>query len=177
MLTLSEKAGLGEPVPPPAAIIITVPSSPDEPPTRCPQILRTPPIKALDLRTPSDLTPRAPFAQDALSPHPTTTHDAAMSPYQERLAAADLPPPGPDYFAARRALWLAPGEAPSRPTEANSSRRRLETLLATPDALEDDVIWQTGVDRVWRGLLGGARLKHPLPLTLVVRPNVASIFV
>ncbi|RDX55432.1 hypothetical protein OH76DRAFT_1319008, partial [Lentinus brumalis] len=91
------------------------------------------------------------------------------SPYQERLAAAELPPPGPDYFAARRALWLAPGEAPSRPTEANSSRRRLETLLATPDALEDDVIWQTGVDRVWRGLLGGARLKHPLPLTLVLK--------
>ncbi|TFK93605.1 hypothetical protein K466DRAFT_478267 [Polyporus arcularius HHB13444] len=92
-----------------------------------------------------------------------------MSPYQERLAAAELPPPGPDYFAARRALWLAPGEAPSRPTEANSSRRRLETLLATPDALEDDMIWQTGVDRVWRGLLGGARLKHPLPLTLVLK--------
>lgn len=178
MLTLtsiSEEAGLGEAAPPPAAIIVTVPSSPDEPPRRCPTILRTPPIKALELRTPSDIAPRAPFAQETLSPPPTTSQDASMSPYQERLAAADLPPPGPEYFAARRALWLEPIENPSYPTEPNLSRRRLESLLATPDALENEVVWQTGVDRVWRGLLGGARLKQRLPLALVVRPDIASI--
>ncbi|KAI0711071.1 hypothetical protein C8T65DRAFT_695510 [Cerioporus squamosus] len=92
-----------------------------------------------------------------------------MSPYQERLAAAHLPPPGPEYFTARRALWLAPASNPSFPTEANSSRRRLEALLEAPDALEDEVVWRAGVDRVWHGLLNGARLKHRLPLALVLK--------
>ncbi|RPD67349.1 hypothetical protein L226DRAFT_529695 [Lentinus tigrinus ALCF2SS1-7] len=113
-------------------------------------------------------TPRAPFDRDSLSPQPTS-QDTAMSPYQERLAAAHLPPPGPEYFNARRALWLVPGPNHSIPTETNSSRRRLEALLATRDALEDEVVWQTGVDRVWRGLLNGARLKHRLPLALILK--------
>ena len=171
MLTLSKEAGIGETVPPPAAIIITVPSSPDEPPKECQRVLRTPPLKALKLCAPSDMIPRAPFGRETLSPQPSS-HDTAMSPYQERLAAADLPPPGPEHFAARRALWLVPGPNPSLQTEANSARRRLEKLLATPQALEDDVVWQAGVDRVWRGLINGARLRNRLPLALVVRPTI-----
>ncbi|KAI1786701.1 hypothetical protein LXA43DRAFT_975674 [Ganoderma leucocontextum] len=92
-----------------------------------------------------------------------------MSPFEERLATAGLPPPGADHFAARRALWWMPGSSPPCPTEPNPSRRRLEALLAKPGALEDDEVWGAGVDRVWRGVTGGAKLKHRLPLALVIR--------
>ncbi|KAI0751580.1 hypothetical protein C8Q80DRAFT_1098039 [Daedaleopsis nitida] len=92
-----------------------------------------------------------------------------MSLFQQRLADADLPPPGPDHFAARRALWWAPSPNPPAPAEANPSRRRLEALLSSPGAIEDDQVWEVGVDRVWRGLIGGAKLKHRLPLALILK--------
>ena len=167
MLTLSEEALLGEPTPP-AAIIVTVPSSPDDSPTRYSKTLRTPPLQALESRAPSDSTTQDTFDQSLLSPSPTMSQTASVSLFQQRLAESDLPPPGADHFAARRALWWTPGPNSPSPTEANSSRRRLEALLAHPDALEDDAVWEAGVDRVWRGLIGGAKLKHRLPLPLIV---------
>lgn len=170
MLTRSEDTLLGEPSPAPAVIIITVPSSPDEPPIICQKILRTPPLQAVQLHAPSDSTPLAPFDCSLLSPLPTMSQDAPVSLFQQRLRDADLPLPGADHFAARRTLWWSPGPNEPSPTEANSSRRRLEALLAHPGALEDDDIWEAGVDRVWRGLVNGAKLKHRLPLALVVRP-------
>ncbi len=162
--------------PPPAAIVVTVPSSPDDGQNVRPHILRTPPLRALELPAPSDIdiTPRAPFDSDNLSPLLTFTSQSAntsMSPFEERLATAGLPPPGADHYAARRALWRAPGPNPPCLTEPNPSRGKLETLLAEPAALEDDRVWDAGLDRVWRGLTGGAKLKHRLPLALVVRPR------
>ncbi|KAI0774104.1 hypothetical protein C8Q74DRAFT_809691 [Fomes fomentarius] len=97
------------------------------------------------------------------------SQDAPVSLFQQRLRDADLPLPGVDHFAARRTLWWTPGPNEPSPTEANSSRRRLEALLAHPGALEDDDIWEAGVDRVWRGLVNGAKLKHRLPLALVIK--------
>lgn len=161
--------------PPPAAIVVTVPSSPDDGQNVRLHILRTPPLRALELpaSSASDITPRPrpPFNSDDLSPPPTFTSQStntSMSPFEEQLATACLPPPGADHFAARRALWWAQGSSPPSPTEPNPSRRRLETLLAEPAALEDDRVWDAGLDRVWRGLTGGAKLKHRLPLALVV---------
>ena len=175
MQTLSEAQPLPEPSLPPAAIVVTVPSSPDDRQNVRPHILRTPPLRALELPAPSDITPRsrAPFDSDNLSPTLTFTSQSvnpSMSPFEDQLTTTVLPPPGADHFAARRALWWEPGTNPPNATEPNPSRGRLESLLAEPAALEDDRVWNAGLDRVWRGLTGGAKLKHRLPLALVVRP-------
>ena len=175
MQTLSELSGPQSDLsPPPNAIVVTAPSSPDDDQNVRPHIFRTPPLRALELHTPSDITPRAPFNSDNLSPPLTFTSQTAassMSPFEERLAIEDLPPPGAAHFAARRAIWWTPGSSPPSSTETNPSRGRLETLLAEPGALEDDKVWDAGLDRVWRGLTGGVKLKHRLPLALVVRPQ------
>ena len=155
--------------PPAAAIVVTPPSSPDDPSRPPPKLLRTPPLPALKpLPVLSDRMHSAPFDSTPLSPAPFFALDPGMPSFQERLATSSLPPPGADHFAARRALWLSPGPSPPRPTEANPSRQKLEALLTSPNALEDDQIWDTGVNKVWRGLIGGARLKRRLPLALVV---------
>ncbi len=92
-----------------------------------------------------------------------------LSPFEQHLAATDLPSSGPELFHARRALWREPAQNPPEATQPNPSRRRLENIMAAPGALENDETWGAGIDRVWNGLVGGARLKHRLPLALVVR--------
>ncbi|TBU64073.1 hypothetical protein BD310DRAFT_915294 [Dichomitus squalens] len=120
---------------------------------------------------------RTRFDSDNLNPPPTDMSklaSEARSPFQNRLATATLPPPGNEHFIARRALWRTPGSNPPCPTEPNASRKRLEALLAQPDALEDDGVWDAGVNRVWDGLIAGARLKHRLPLALVLKILLAG---
>lgn len=100
------------------------------------------------------------------------SHDIALSDapksFEELLAASELPPPGPEYYAARRALWLTP-TARARLPEQSSSRKRLEKLLNAPDAVDDDDVWDNGIEKVWKGLSAGGRLKRPLPMGLIVR--------
>ena len=100
--------------------------------------------------------------------------------FEEALASSDLPPQGPAYFAARRALWLAPcatqrSGVRARPAEPSTSRQRLEKLLNRPGAANDEGVWKAGVEKVWKGLTGGVRLKRRLPLALVVRTNDFSM--
>ncbi|KAF8663426.1 hypothetical protein AX16_000996 [Volvariella volvacea WC 439] len=88
------------------------------------------------------------------------------------IAQSNMPPPGPDFFAARRALWLtprAPVQRPNPPSEALSSRQRLEEVLSAPDAVYNDQIWKLGVDRVWTSLAAGGRLKQRLPLRVLIK--------
>ncbi|OJT09039.1 hypothetical protein TRAPUB_64 [Trametes pubescens] len=92
-----------------------------------------------------------------------------LSPFEQHLAATDLPSSGPELFHARRALWREPAQNPPEATQPNPSRRRLENIMAAPGALENDETWGAGIDRVWNGLVGGARLKHRLPLALVIK--------
>ncbi|KAI0033337.1 hypothetical protein K488DRAFT_35550, partial [Vararia minispora EC-137] len=89
------------------------------------------------------------------------------SAFAQLLSHADLPPPGPDHFEARRKLWTSrPANAPPLPPP-EPSRTRLEGVLTAPGALENDQVWRSGLEKVWRGLVGGGRLKYPLPLSLV----------
>lgn len=55
--------------------------------------------------------------------------------YQSLLASAKLPPPGPQYFAARRALWITPTAASRQTTSA----------LQKPGALESSEVSDTGL--------------------------------
>jgi len=94
--------------------------------------------------------------------------------FEDLVATADLPPPGQEYYAARRALWLQiPSNRTSMSTEQDTdlspTRQRLQTLLNGPDPPNSDRVW-SGVAKVWRGLNDGSRLKKPLPLPMLVNP-------
>ena len=101
---------------------------------------------------------------------------APVAPFEQRLASAKMPPPGPAYFHERRALWWQPTIALRQPDELPKSRRTLEDLLASEDAHENDEIWRAGVGKVNRALADGARFKHHMPLRFVVRV-VTFVFV
>jgi len=86
------------------------------------------------------------------------------------LAASELPPPGPDHYAARRKLWLTPRHAVvSSPPESSTSRQRLEKLLSSPGAAESDDVWDNGIEKVWKGLNAGGRFKRRLPMALIIK--------
>lgn len=139
-------------------------------------ISHTPTISNATVLTPK-YTPNPKF-YIPITPSLTSTH--AIEPlnsgttFEDLLQASelDLPPPGPSYYAARRALWLTPRSSPSQPRvlEPSTSRRRLEDLLNAPGAVTSDDVWTGGVEKVWKGLSAGGRLKRRLPMNLVVRP-------
>lgn len=81
--------------------------------------------------------------------------------------ADPLPPPGPNHYAARRARWLASPDSPPRPRRTPPPHARLQRLLSHPDP-HSDPVWNRGIDQVWKGLVKGNRLKHRLPMSLVV---------
>jgi hypothetical protein len=88
--------------------------------------------------------------------------------FEDSLSTASLPPPGPAHYLARRALWLAPAPEPPLPPVPSTSRQRLEQLLSIPGAVENEEVWKAGVEKVWKGLVAGGRLKRRLPMNLVV---------
>ncbi|EIM88582.1 uncharacterized protein STEHIDRAFT_138832 [Stereum hirsutum FP-91666 SS1] len=126
---------------------------------------------------------------DPTSPHPTdavaqssitASQDPSPTQFELLCAIANLPPPGLDHFEARRALWLTPPSAgdptptiapnsDSEPQRSNTARTKLEDLLSRPGALESDEVWEVGLAKVWRGLVGGGRLKKALPLNIVIK--------
>ncbi|KAL0570095.1 hypothetical protein V5O48_011870 [Marasmius crinis-equi] len=92
------------------------------------------------------------------------------SSFEDRLkSASNLPPPGPSHYAARRALWLTPTGHVREPLPPSTSRRKLETLLATPNAADDDNVWNGGIEKVWKGLSSGVTLKKRLPMSMVIK--------
>lgn len=160
--------------PPVATIIVTRPSSPDEPP-ELHQHPRSPASGTVEVHTLSDVTVATLVVTPSTArPALPATCPMPLSPFEQRLAATDTPSSGPELFHVRRELWREPTQYLPDPAQPNASRRRLENIMATPGALESDETWGAGIDRVWNGLVGGARLKHRLPLALVVR--VAVIF-
>ncbi|KAG6831385.1 hypothetical protein H0H92_010987 [Tricholoma furcatifolium] len=90
--------------------------------------------------------------------------------FDDILNAADLPPPGPQHFLARRSLWLTP-RATSKPTIKSTSkqRQRLEDLLRSKNAAQSDYAWQNGVKTVWDAFNQGGTLNTRLPLPLVIK--------
>ncbi|KAG8218650.1 hypothetical protein J3R82DRAFT_4315 [Butyriboletus roseoflavus] len=87
--------------------------------------------------------------------------------------ADQLPPPGPDHYAARRARWLAPPHTPQNTRRTPPSHARLQRLLNNPDP-HSDPVWNRGIDQVWKGLDKGNRLKHRLPMNLVIKVIYAA---
>ncbi|KAJ7490437.1 hypothetical protein B0H11DRAFT_1625793, partial [Mycena galericulata] len=75
---------------------------------------------------------------------------------------------GVEFYNARRAQWLTP-TVPPRAAEPSSSRRKLEQVLSSPDAVSDDAVWSGSVEKIWKGLSAGGRLKRRLPMKLVIK--------
>ncbi|PSS35489.1 hypothetical protein PHLCEN_2v1644 [Hermanssonia centrifuga] len=88
------------------------------------------------------------------------------SNFQTTMESLDLPEPGPAYFAARRALWLKPTSSTPVHSELPA---RLQELLDEEGPLDSDAIWRRGLEKVWKGVIGGGVLKRRLPLRYLVR--------
>ncbi|TRM68098.1 hypothetical protein BD626DRAFT_480788 [Schizophyllum amplum] len=109
-------------------------------------------------------------------PHvPAVTADT----FEEVLRRTPMPPPGPEYYAARRALWNSDWKAsesrePRTLPAATNARRRLEEQTASPDVIYNDQVWATNLQKIWKSLGSGDRFKYPMPLRVVVRIAQAS---
>ncbi|KAF5387726.1 hypothetical protein D9615_000552 [Tricholomella constricta] len=110
-------------------------------------------------------------AAEPLPSQPGPSHSTIVpSTFDDILAATDLPPPGPDYYAARRTLWLAPRPSVQHaPVVPSTSRQRLEHLLSLSPHPEDEYVWNNGLAKVWKTLDAGGRLKRRLPMALIIR--------
>ena len=83
------------------------------------------------------------------------------------MASATLPEPGPDYFAARQALWRTPRGTGPKPTPKRS--RKLQALLQREGPLDGAQNWDAGIEKLWKGLIGGQKPKERIPLRDLVR--------
>ena len=92
------------------------------------------------------------------------------SRFEQLLASADLPKPGPELYAARRRLWLkaAPERTPKPSKSHTQTRQKLDVLLSNGDLAKDDQAWKK-VEKVWKNLHGGSRLSEPVAMGTIVR--------
>lgn len=92
--------------------------------------------------------------------------------FDQLLQATPLPNPGPEYYAARRNLWLtaplSPLPRPLPSAAASASRQKLQDVTSQPGAAYDQEIWDHSLEKVWKGLSSGGKLKVGLPLASVV---------
>ncbi|KAK0498583.1 hypothetical protein EDD18DRAFT_1104102 [Armillaria luteobubalina] len=104
---------------------------------------------------------------------------AQNSRWDATLAVADLPPPGPSYYAARRALWLTPPSNPNQ-TRANKERlaitqqKKLTDLVNDPSKAQTESGWNEGIRLVWEGLSSGRKLTISMPLSLIIKITHAA---
>ncbi|KAI0796827.1 hypothetical protein C8Q75DRAFT_802504 [Abortiporus biennis] len=149
----------------PSGVVVTIPSPPNSP-NECIQ-------KHLHQHSSAGQTL---FQVDTLKPPSTiTAHDPNVSPqshktitFQDLLETTDLPEQGPALFAARRALWYARRTDIEAP-ETSHMNSTLEAVLNGDRALDSDEVWNAGLGRIWKGIVGGSRLKRRLPLNSVIK--------
>jgi len=98
--------------------------------------------------------------------------------FDQILQEASLPEPGPEYYAARRRIWLTPTRVLPPPPPASSSRQRIENLFNQSNGnsiVYSSEAWRNGLEKAWKGLSSGVRLKYKLPLNIVVSPFIESL--
>ena len=88
--------------------------------------------------------------------------------FDELLAVTDLPPPGPELYAARRKLWLTPRQSDQQASQLPSmAQRKLDNLL---NKVADDRVWNSSIGPAWKRISTGANLKQNIPMALMVCP-------
>lgn len=110
---------------------------------------------------------------DSLSVPATMSESAQQAlprtPFEDALANASLPEPGPAYFAARREIWTTSRSSQSaQPRQPSKRSQKFQAMLQSEDPL-DDVYWNAGLDKIWKGLISGQRVREPLALRELVR--------
>ncbi|EKM59801.1 uncharacterized protein PHACADRAFT_181764 [Phanerochaete carnosa HHB-10118-sp] len=93
-----------------------------------------------------------------------------LTPFEEAMANAALPEPGPAYFTARQAIWRVPRSV--QPSQSRPEPRRskgLQSILQEEGPLDKQEYWESGLDKIWKGLIGGQRLKERLPLRDLIK--------
>lgn len=88
----------------------------------------------------------------------------------EVYLAATQVEPGESYFNARRELWLNGKKKIPRLEDIDiaGSITRLDDMVRDPRALRSDRVWDAGLGRISKRLVEGGRLKHNLPMHLLV---------
>jgi hypothetical protein len=84
------------------------------------------------------------------------------TPFEEVLANTAMPEPGPDYFAVRQQLWRTPHG--SGPKSSPKRSRKLQVLLQRDGPLDKQQDWDAGLDKIWKGIIGGQKLRERIPL-------------
>jgi len=97
--------------------------------------------------------------------------------FEQVLQHADLPQPGPDYYEARRRLWLTPSTDLPRRQAPSLAQRKLEDMLNQSNPIHSIEVWSNGLERVWKGLCSGGKLKSHLPMHLIVRDHHTPSFI
>ena len=96
--------------------------------------------------------------------------------FDKILQSSSLPGPGPDFYDARRRLWLTPSPRVKPATDPpSSSRQKLEFLLNQPDAIHNQDLWHHSLEKIWDGFSSGGRLKYRLPMKLIVCSPIQKI--
>ena len=145
-------------------IVVTAPSSPEQ---------RSPPPNGPSdgYGDPFELTflPLDSLSVPAMSKSASTPR---LTPFEEAMANATLPEPGPAYFALRQSLWRVPrATQPVAARPAPKRSKRLQSILQTEGPLDKQEYWDVGLEKIWKGIVGGQRLKEPLPLRDLVRAS------
>ncbi|KIP07708.1 hypothetical protein PHLGIDRAFT_89189 [Phlebiopsis gigantea 11061_1 CR5-6] len=101
-----------------------------------------------------------------MSTPPTSSHTC----FEDALATAILPEPGPAYFDARRQLWKTfRGTEPAQAAQPSARMQRLRAMLSNEGLLESDEYWNAGLGKFWNGLMSGQRIRERLPLRDLVK--------
>jgi len=103
------------------------------------------------------------------SPIQSSNPSLGPIPFAQRLIITPLPPPGPSHYAARRKLWLTPNLKSHSTPEPSGTQLKLQEVLDQPGAAESEEVWKAGIEKVWKGLINGGRLKKRLPMKTVVK--------
>ncbi|KDR83947.1 hypothetical protein GALMADRAFT_236456 [Galerina marginata CBS 339.88] len=101
------------------------------------------------------------MTSDPLSTQPSLSFD-------EILHFSSLPRPGPEYYEARRRLWLTPRVTP-RPSSPSSSRQKLEEIFSQPGAVHSQETWNHNLEKAWKGLSSGGKLNYNLPMVIAIK--------
>ncbi len=158
------------------SFVVTAPSSPD---------VQHPSPSLANPRGGVEDCSASPYSSDSTYILPSITQPDTLMPtqhartsptppsvFEQTLANSHLPDPGPDYFLARRKLWLTPRPQPSSEPSATPKQTstQLQSLLEGPvEDLYKESNWKGGVGKICeRILVNREALSQKLPLRHLV---------